>query len=289
MNRWVVANLCCLALASPVPAQDVVAALTSDLQPYRAALAGLEQELGMEVPVLLVSQDVPNFGPGTRIVVSFGSKAATRSYPETATLVFCMAPGMRADEIPHRGRKVEVRMSPPMGSIVARFRDLQPNLRRLGVVWISESIGDEIEENREALRQLHVELVEMHLDRASGLPGALRSQGRSLDAIWLPPDPLLVTESSFTMLRSFSQSNKVPFYAPTEGLAAKGAVAAVATSFEEIGRTTGRVIRQLRAGEAPPRHVYPRTSRLTLNAKSATDAGLSVTAEVIRRADQVTP
>lgn len=281
--RWILAALYGLSSAAPAPAQEIVAVLSSDLAPFREALSGMEEELGTAVRAVVL-QDGTAFGrESATLFVSFGSKAAIQEYPPSSTLVYCMAPGLLDEGIPHAGRKIKVQMSPPASTIVGRIRELQPGLRRLGVVWNSAAIGEEIEEGRQTSRLLHIELVEMRPERPGDLPRALRESGRHLDAIWLPPDPLLVSEATFAVLRDYSRGNGVPFYAPTAGLVDKGATAAVVSDFREVGRTAGRVVRDVRSGADVPAHVHPRTNRIHLNQDAATAAGLSVPAGVQRQ------
>jgi ABC-type uncharacterized transport system substrate-binding protein len=210
-----------------------------------------------------------------------------QSFPDQVTVVFCMSPGLRPEDMPHRGPKFAIHMSPPAEVVCARFKELQPNITRLGALWNSPAIGEYLEASRPALRRLGIELIAERLPDGDALPARLRSWSKRVDAVWLPPDPPLVNERNFAIVKEFAEANAVPFFAPTEGLVAKGAVAAVAGSFRDIGRTAGRAVRQILAGESTAVESFPPTGQVTLNLTAAARIGLEIPPEVLRRVDRV--
>jgi len=274
-----------LALASSqaTAGNEVVAVLSSELQPYRQALQGMQEELG--APVLVIGDAA--LPASARVVVTFGSKAAMQSFAKEIAIVVCMAPGLRPEDIPHDGPTFGIHMSPPADVVCARFKELQPRLVRLGVLWTSASLGEYLDAARPALLRLGIELVAERLPDAEALPARLRSWSKRVDAVWLPPDPPLVNERSFAIVKEFAEANAVPFFAPTEGLVAKGAVAAVAGSFRDIGRTAGRAARHILAGESAAVERFPATGQVTLNLTAAARIGLEISPEALRRVDRV--
>jgi ABC-type uncharacterized transport system substrate-binding protein len=277
----VAALLACSAEA--VAGNDVVAVLSSELQPYRQALQGMQEELGAPVPVL----DATALPADVRVVVTFGSKAAMQSFPDRAALVICMAPGLRSQDVPHPGAKFGVQMSPPAEVICAHFKDLQPRLARLGVLWTSAPVGEYLDAARPAVSRLGIELVAERLPDPSDLPARLRSWSRRVDAVWLPPDPPMVSERTFAIVKEFADANAVPFFAPTEGLVSKGAFAAVAGNFRDIGRTAARAVRQVLAGEATAAEFFPPNGQVTVNVTTAERISVEIPPEVLRRVDRV--
>jgi ABC-type uncharacterized transport system substrate-binding protein len=135
-----------------------------------------------------------------------------------------------------------------------------------------------------------VQILAEKVQGPGDLPDHLRHLvGERADALWLPPDPLLVNAQNFTALKEFSWANDVPFYAPNDGLVEKGAVASVSSSFREIGRAAALAALAARSGPVGHKEVHPEKSETTVNLSAATQSGLRTAQDVLRKADRVLP
>lgn len=280
----------CLATGATGSAQEVMAVISSDLKPYLEAFEGFGEAFGRPVPFVNLEKEGLRVGPGVHVVVAFGGKAALEHYPDQATLVYCMAPGIRLRPADRKGPLVRVQMLPRPGSALVKLKEIQPGLRRLEVLWTSDGIEDYLQEMQQVSPSLGVEVLVERLNGPDDLPDRLRALvGGRVDALWLSPDPLLVNSQSFSILREFSWSNDIPFYAPTAGLVEKGAVASVSTSFREIGRTAAMAVQRALAGTLSQGEVYPERSEVIVNMTAAANAGLRIPPEVSQKADRVLP
>lgn len=271
--------LAALAAASPAPAQEVVAVLSSAPGPYQAAFDGFLKALGRAVsPARLPARASAE---GARVVVAFGGEAAVQPYPDGAILIACMAPGLGA-RLRHRGQFVFVSMKPAPERLLSELRRLQPALKRLAVLSDGRDTGGYIPDLRRAGAEIGVEIVSPRAAGPNGVPSALRALlAAKADAIWLAPDPSLATPENFQTIKQFSWDNRIPFYAPTRGLAVAGAAAAVSVAAEEEGRLAAGLARRALAGEAMPEIVYPTRTSITVNLESARNAGLAVSADAL--------
>src|SRR5207249_9943195 len=118
---------------------------------------------------------------------------------------------------------------------IAEFKQLQPALKRLAVVWAGESIQDYIDQKNDIADRLGVEMVSDRVRNSDDLPDHLRALKGKVDAVWLPPDAAMVTPKNFATIKEFSLANGIPFYVPSEGLVAQGAAVSVSASFTDIG------------------------------------------------------
>ena len=277
-----------LFLGTSVRAQEVVAVLSSELRPYLEAYDGFKETLASPVAVVSLSAGEPRIGRKTRVVVAFGSKAAMQTYPDEVVLVYCMAPGAAPRRDHNQGPFVHVNMLPEPGTLVAALGQIQPQMKRLAVLWALDSFAAYVAKMEEATAKL--EIVGEQLREADELPERLRQLvGKEVDALWLPPDPLLINAQNFAMLREFSWANDVPLYAPTAGFVAEGAVASIAISFVQVGREAAAIVQAILEDGAIPQEVYPGNSEITLNLEAAASAGLRIPEEVTRRAGKVLP
>lgn len=267
------AALLILALAGRAAAAAPAAVMSSDSGHYRQALEGFVEVWGSSVPVVAAGAPVP---ADARAFVAFGGKAASRAWPEDAVVVACLAPGVSDLESDGMTR---VSLLPDPAVLVARARALIPNLKVLRVVWSSESSRADAE----ALARVAAERgVSVRLVRAappSHLPARLRELTDKADALWLMPDPALVNEESFAVLREYAAAKKLPFLAPTEGLAERGATATIAVTFRDMGRAAAASLRARLEGRVEPEAVRAGRVTVTVNEKAALAAGLGPTFE----------
>jgi putative ABC transport system substrate-binding protein len=288
-RRLAAVLLASLGLAVPsVRAETAVAVLSEAGGAYQAAYGGFVEGFGEAVPTYRLPDHPPLIDAATRVVVAFGSDAAVRRYPEHTLVIVCVAPGM--PRAPRRsGRLVFLTMKPPAETLLKKLRDLQPGLSRLAVLWNSEETGSYLRELERAAPALPVRVISMRVGDRADVPDALRAQVGKIDALWLAPDPALVTPETFRTIKQFSWDNKIPFYAPTAGLVAAGAAASVSVSPRELGRQAAKLARRALAGEVLPAVVFPDNAELTVNAESAGKAGLSVSPETLGKNVKAAP
>lgn len=279
--------LAALGAARPSPAQEVIAVLSPPPGPYEAAYKAFVAAMGRDVPGVRLPGRLP--AAGARVVVAFGGQAAVRPYPESATLIACLAPGLPAD-FRRSGPLVQVTMRPAPKTLLSALRRVQPGLKRLGVLSHGRVTKGYLADLKLAGAALGVEIISPPSGGPGGVPDALRALlAAKADAVWLAPDPSLVTPENFQTIKQFAWDNGVPFYAPTRGLAAAGAAAAVSVGAAEEGRLAAELARRALAGEALPAFLYPERSELTVNLRSAQKAGLAIDPGTLDKDIEVIP
>ncbi len=180
-------------------------------------------------------------------------------------------------------------MTPTAAAVLGKLREAQPGLHRIAAFWIPEAMADHIEDLRKAAKGYGIEVAADRLDQPDDLPDRLRALNPKPDGIWLPPDPSLINNRTFAILKDYSWSNDVPLYVPTEGLVEIGATAYVSSGFREIGRTAAETAR-LAADDKPlSETVYPETVETVFNRTAARSAGLEIPEEALRKATRVLP
>jgi putative tryptophan/tyrosine transport system substrate-binding protein len=289
MKRAFLALSLIAATAAPARAADgIVVVLSSNLGPYQEALAGVRAGVGNDVPVMTLGDGGIQVPVNTRVVIAIGGKAALNSYPKGTRLVYCLTPGL---EIPARDgvKPVRVQVSPTLKTMARRFKRIQPSLQRLGVLWVSNSIKTYLDETSRIREELGIELVSAHLSSTDDLPDALRRLTGKVDALWLPPDPSLISASSLATIKNFSWASDVPFYTPSDGLAASGSLATVSSTFREMGRVAAEAARTVSRGGDCDTTISPEAIHTTFNMSAAAEVNVSIGKELVTAADQVLP
>ena len=234
-EKYILIFLSLFLIQTAGAAQEVVVVLSSELDPYLQAYEGFKESFGPSVPVVSLSAGRPRIGLNTRVVVAFGGKTALEKYPSEVALIYCMSPGTDLSGLERKGATVRVNMLPRGRDVVGKLKEIQPLMKRLVVFWVLDVTESYLQSVMQVEDDLKVEIVAERLDHADDLPDKLRAlMGKNADALWLPPDPLLINPHSFSVIKEFSWANDMPLYVPTAGFVEAGAVDAVSVSFRHI-------------------------------------------------------
>lgn len=278
MRLLALALLLLLPAGPACAAASVIAVLSSDLGAYSEALRGFEAGFGEKVPVSVMGKGV-TVPPGTKVVAAFGGRAASRPYPKGTFVVSCLAPSLPGE--PEEGG-TRVRMVPPPEKLLGGIRDAQPAARALAVLWANAGFDEYALALKKAGPKFGLEIVRVDLSDADELPARLRALRGEVDALWLAPDPELINERSFAILRQFSRSTRLPLYVPTAELVKEGATGAVAVSFFEAGKAAGLAAKRALAGEELPPRIYADRVELVFDSQEAAREGLHLSTTVVK-------
>ncbi len=270
--------------ASAAEATSVAAVLSSEIGPYQEALKGLQGEMP-DVSAFFLTRGEPEIPASARVIVLFGSKAAIREYPDGAVLVYAMASGVML----RTKRSVKISMLPEHRTLLSDLRIIQPELKRLGILWVSPHFKTYASELSEAAKAFGISIESSQMDDESDLPEHLRRLYGKVDAIWLVPDPLLVNPKGLPVFIEFSHANRVPLFVPTGGLTDQGATAAVGPTFREMGRLAAAAAKKALKDEAQESTIYSSNVEIIINKTAAAQVGLKIPKEALRNAHQVLP
>lgn len=268
---------------------DIVIVLSSDSAPYVEALRGFTEKLGRPSPTYNLAHEEPVIPETTRVIVAIGGRAALHAYPSGRILVYCLAPGIKRNADEYNGSLYNIYMSPNDRIAVAKFKELQPALKRIAVLWSSPLAKDYIRDKTGVAETLGVEIVSDNIHQADELPDHLRALRGTVDAIWLPPDAALVTRQNFTTIRGFALANGIPFYAPSEGLVEQGALASVTPSFNELGALAAETALKASLGQATLHDIFPEATHVALNLTTAKACHLDIPEAVRKHVNRVVP
>jgi hypothetical protein len=261
------------ALAAPAgpahaAATRVLVVMSADTGPYREAVAGAVEVLGEEAHAVVAGKAPPPVPGSVTAVIVLGSRASLFDFPGRLRFVQAMNPG-----VPGVGLKaVRIAMEADPAVLTDRLLRLQPSLARLAVLHQTGEAGEYAADLVRAGAARGVAVRPLGLADSGELPDALRRLAGTVDALWIPPDPLLVNAGSLTILVEFARANRVPLYVPTAGLVALGATAAVAPTFREYGRLGARAA----AGTSGPPGavIYPTEVETVVSRKGMAAVGL---------------
>jgi putative tryptophan/tyrosine transport system substrate-binding protein len=261
-------------------ASDTVAVLSSDLAPYTEALAGFQAELAKPVDVIRLTEGPPRLKGQPRVIVAFGGKAVRQKYPDGSILIYCMAPGTQVTINDHRGPTAEISMMPEPKLLLSRLKSIQPSLKRLAMLWSSPAFEAYARQASREGPRMGIEIEAERVGKTEDLPDRLRKLKDRADALWLPPDPLLINPSAVVVMTQFGWSNHVPLFTAVAGLTEQGAVASVSSTYRELGRSAAVAARKALDGETLASEYYPSEIMLMINRQSAAKSGMEIPSSI---------
>ncbi len=225
------------------------------------------------------------------IVVAMGplaAQAARETAPEIP-LVFCMVPDPAKVGLVGAANTAGVAFAIPVKNQLAAFRMVNPRARRIGVIYNAENVGKLVQEAQKAAPIVRLVVVERPVATEREIPEALRAllQGPdAVDALWIPPDPLLLGNESRHFILSETLKAGRPVYSSMAALVAEGALASNSPDYASIGEQVGELVNRVSAGEKRGDLLVPR-AELLINKKIADKLKVEIPADALKAANRV--
>lgn len=230
--------------------------------------------------------------PKAPIVVAMGPLAAqsVREVAPELPMVFCMVqdPGQLGLL---GGTSLGVAFSVPIKNQLAAFRAVNPRGVRIGVIYGSDAAAKLVQEAQIASRVVRLNLIERRVTSEKDVPEALRAMLKGqepVDALWLPPDPMLLGDEARRFLLSETLKAGKPLYAFSAALVAEGALVSNGPDVTSVGEQVAELVGRLASGERAARGelLVPR-GELVINKKIAERLKLEIPADALAQASKV--
>ncbi|MBI3812669.1 MAG: ABC transporter substrate-binding protein [Nitrospirae bacterium] len=271
---------------------------SQDLLPYDQTVEGYRSLTQVEVVEfnmkgdteegLRIVQQIKRLKPAA--VLAVGSKAAVlakENLSETP-LVYCAVIdpgkyGLRTGNI--TGIALEI----PIEAQLKTFIAMVPGLKRIGVMYDPSKTSGLIRVAEEAAGRLGLELVKGEVKTVKEIPVTIRGLLPKIQGLWMIPDSTVITTDSFQIILLTTLEKNIPFMAFSSSFVKAGALLALSPDYLAIGRQSSLLVDQvIRKGIADRGGViYPETTRLTINIKTARILGLEIPKEILKMADEV--
>jgi ABC-type uncharacterized transport system substrate-binding protein len=122
------------------------------------------------------------------------------------------------------------------------------------------------------------------------IPPALRSLlagDQAIDALWIPPDPVLLGDDTRRFLQAEMFKAGKAVYGSSSGLVAEGALVSNGPDLVSIGEQIGELVNRLAAGDRSRIELLVPRAELVINKKIAARLKIDVSAEVLKAANKV--
>jgi putative ABC transport system substrate-binding protein len=292
MQQLLAALLLLIALPRFAWAGGVVAISDERVAQYREALDAAKELLSaarvLDPNASDIADQLKRADPA--VVLAVGQKAlqAAKSAAPNLPTVYCLVLGAHAAASRTvTGVGLEVA---PAGQL-EQLRQVAPSAKRIGIIYDLHASGGFIEEAGKAAARLGLTLVLKPVTEAKEVRGALSEIAGGIDALWLMPDPRLITAEMFSFLLVFTLERKIALFGFLDSFTQAGALASVAPDYKESGRRAARLALEL--ANRPPDARVPvppplsGPGALTVNMKTAKRLGIDISAGVLGKARQV--
>jgi putative tryptophan/tyrosine transport system substrate-binding protein len=201
-------------------------------------------------------------------------------------LVFCMVQDPARVGLNPGPNLTGVSFNIPPRNQLAAFRIVYPRAGRLGILYNEANTGRLVAEAQKAAVLVRLALQAKSIGTERDVPVALRallSGPDEVDAIWLMPEPLLLSEESRRYLFAETLKAGKPVYSFSASLVAEGALASNGPDFVSIGEQAGELVKRLLAGERHIELLVPR-AELVINTKIASKLKITIPPEALQAA-----
>lgn len=257
---------------------------------YREALEAAQEALREAAVIDLGAADAAARVQKAAVILAIGQRAvqlAMASAPSVPVVTCMVLGGAVTGSRTLTGLRLEVSPDVQLGA----FRRVHAGLKRLGVIYQPKVSGDYVAEAERAAGGLGISLVTRPVADARAVRSALPELAASIDALWLLPDPQLITPEMMNFLLVFTLERKLPLLGFFDSLTRAGALASVAPDYRAIGQRAAKLASELAARPAESRVPVPpmigSPGTLSINLKTARQLGIEVPADVVAAANQV--
>ena len=281
-------------------AREAIAVLRSDdLPAYQVPVASFAASIGYPYQIFdlhgdrgraaTVAEELRRDPPP--LVVALGAKAAWTARQELPDLplIYGMVldPGRYGVEGPN---VTGVSMEIPPELVLAQFQLLFPAVRVVGVIASREHGTAQVEAVAAAAARAGYDFVVEYADSPGEVRRAFSRMRRTIEALWLLPDPTVVTPVNFRYLRDVALEARLPVLASSEALVGAGALMCVAPNYHEVGTLLARQARDVlnREDGAPlPAVLTLDTPRVVVNRDALETVGLKLDPVMLDFVDEV--
>ena len=226
------------------------------------------------------------------VVVAMGplaAQAAREGAPEIP-LVFCMVQDPARLGLAGLPNVTGVSFQIPIKNQLAAFRLVNPRAVRIGAIYSEANTGAQVAEATKAAAVVRLNVVGRPVASERDVPEALRAllKGQdAVDALWIPPDPILLGDESRRYILAETLKAGKGVYSFSSALVAEGALASNGPEMGSIGDQAGELVNRIAAGEKGRIEMLIPRAELVVNKKIADKLKIDIPIDALKAAGKV--
>lgn len=286
-------------LPSALLAAEVAVLKSSDVPAWRPALDALRRG----VPTHTLTEydlkgdraEAERVATGLKgkagLVVALGPLAAqiAKDILPDLPLVFCLVQDPVRLGIP--ANAAGVAFQTPIKNQLAAFRLVYPRGARVGVIYGDAGVAKLVEEAQKAAPVVRISIVARPVTSDKDVPPTLRTLLKgddAVDALWIPPDPLLLGDETRRYLLTETLKAGKPVYSFSAAIVTEGALVSNGPDLASVGEQAADLVNRLATGDRTARGalLVPR-AELVINKKVADKMKIEIPADALKAASKV--
>lgn len=258
----------CWVFAGQLQAADLVIVQSSDLKPYNEAAAGIlsvlhpstpqgpKTLLGIHVETIVLEkngtdenrvQEIREHRPN--LILAIGKKALRLSLALTEIpVIHVMVPGA-LQLVQNRSNVSGISMIVPPRITLKKLHKAFPHIRRILVLYNPHYSSSFIRQAESEAELLRFKLTAIPVETSREVPGLLSSFNEQTDALWMIPDPNVLTAQTSRAYLDFSINKRVILISFAQKYFKNGASFAVMPDNTGMGQEAGLLALQVLQGE----------------------------------------
>jgi putative ABC transport system substrate-binding protein len=285
----------------PAPAAEIAVVLSSDVPAWKPAVDALRTALpGHNLTTYDLRGNraeadrlLEGLKGKATVVVAMGPLAAqaAREMAADLPLVYSMVNDPASFGTLEGPNVTGVAFDLPARNQLIAFRTVNPKATRIGVVYNAASLSKPMEEARRSASVLKLDLVVRQVATLQAVPQVVRdllSGPEAVDALWIPPDPMLMGEATRRFVIEAAVKAGKPVYSSSASMVKEGALVGNSPEFASIGNSVGELVNRITRGEKAGRLgvVVPR-AELVINKRIADQLRVTIPEEAWKAAQRV--
>lgn len=288
------------AVAAPVAAQTVTIVkskrMTAYEVPARALAAALAPMTVRQLALEGTSKDTRLLdqvaASGPDLIVALGARALSRVATRFDKTPILYAMVLNPSRVIPAGRKnvAGIALEVPFEAVMTQLLMASPSIKRVGVIYHPGTSLPRIQAARKQAGALMLQLIEIPVKDGGEVRDRFDANRHRIDALWMVPDAVAYTRSSYRTLIKQTWKHRIPFCAFSRAFVASGALLSIAPSYASVGEQLALLTRRiLKDGLRPGAvgRVPPIGTNLVINQAVAKKIGLVIDPDVLDSADEV--
>ncbi len=229
----------------------------------------------------MVFEDVLKKKPD--VVITFGEFASGlgKRYIENIPLVFSMVTDPNIYNLEGKNITGVTRIA-PTHIVLKSLKAIIPEVEKVGIIYNPKNTGKTVEQAINEAKAFNLQILAAKVDSEKDAERAFKIFAASggIDAFWLIPDPTVITQTFFKIIRDYTFTNKLPLLAYSPEFVKAGALMALSPAYTTIGEQTCNTALQILDGTSPNQIpvFYPKVFILNFNLAVAKQLGFEAIA-----------
>ncbi|HJZ11984.1 MAG TPA: ABC transporter substrate binding protein [Acidobacteriota bacterium] len=225
-----------------------------------------------------------------RLLVSVGPQATRLIHDHFpgVPMVFSYVPnpkeaGLKGDHV------TGIPLNVPIREQFSVLRSIDKKSKRLGVIYTQSVNESLVSSARSIAEDEDFILVPSPISSSQDIQRVLPDLLSKCDALWIPPDPSLISREVIRYIGSTALSKRIPFIGANDRYVRSGAIFTLVTDPVEAGKAAGDLANQILKGATPAKLSIPELQKpkVILNLKAAGLLGLSIPKNVQNAAAKI--